>query len=330
MDFNSNLASFIVGLIEQKRSLGYKYESEVGILKRFDSFCITHYPSENGLTQEIVLHWSQQNPNEKPATVQSRVTPVRELAKYMIRIRKSAFILPNGTLPKITKYIPHIYTDDELKRLFHYIDNCKYCSQVPFRHLVMPVFFRILYSCGLRLSEARLLKVKDIDLENGIITVTNAKFGKHRQIPVTDNLNERIKSYFNNIHLLSSNDDWFFPGYNNKPMTIVNVGKNLYRFLRLAKISRSGRYSKPNVKGSPNVHSFRHTFAVHCLRKWVLEEKDLRAYIPVLQAYLGHVEFRDTAYYLHLTSELYPNITDKIQKTLGDIIPKVGDSDEDN
>lgn len=330
MEFNSNFRKSIYGLIEQKRALGYKYLSPVGILKRFDDFCEINYPNEKILTKEIVLHWATKLPNEKPATLQGRVTPVNELAKYMIRTGKEAFILPKGNLPIIPKYVPHIYTDDELLRLFKYIDSCKYCSQVPFRHLVMPTFFRLLYCCGLRLSEARLLQIKDVDLEIGVITITNAKFDKHRQIPVSDNLKQRMCDYFNHVHLLSSENDWFFPGYKNKPMTMGNVEKNLYRFLRLAGISRSGRNARPNVKGSPNVHSFRHTFAVHCLRKWVLEEKDLQAYMPVLQAYLGHVEFKDTAYYLHLTSELYPNITAKIQDILGDIIPKAGEVNENN
>lgn len=328
--FYSNFATFIKDLIAQKRSLGYKYESQVGTFKRFDTFCITNYPNEKVLSKEIVLHWSTKLPNEKPATLQNRVTVVNELAKYLLRLDIYAFILPKGTLPTVQKHIPHIYTDEELRRIFEHIDNCKYCSQVPFRHLVMPVFFRVIYCCGMRLSEARLLKVKDVDLNNGVITINNAKFDKQRQIPVLDNLLYRLIEYFEKVHIFSSPDDWFFIGYKNKPMTSSNVEKNLYRFLRLAKIPRSGRNFRSNTKGSPNIHSFRHTFAVHCLRKWVIEEKDLKAYIPILQAYLGHVEFSDTAYYLHLTSELYPNITEKIQQSFGDIIPKVGVIIENN
>jgi integrase len=70
--------------------------------------------------------------------------------------------------------------------------------------------------------------------------------------------------------------------------------------------------------------------AVHCLRRWELEGKDLRAFLPVLQAYLGHVSLADTAYYLHLTADLFPNITEQVEKALGDIVPKVGGDDEAN
>ena len=328
MKYLSVFATHISGLIEQKRALGYKYDSQPAILKRFDTFCIERYSGKTELDREIVLDWSVKRPNEKPATLQGRITPVNELAKYMIRLGIPAFILPKGMLPHVPRYIPHIYSNDELRRIFEQIDRCRYCSEVPYRHFVMPVFFRLLYACGLRLSEARLLKVRDVDLNEGVITITKAKLDKHRQIPVSPQLLKRLNKYYHNIHMFSTPDSWFFPGFGGKPMTIGNVEKNLHRFLWQAGISRSGRHSKPEQRGGPNVHSFRHTFAVHCLRKWVLEDKDLRAYLPVLQAYLGHVEFSDTAYYLHLTADLFPNIVEKVQSTLGDIIPKAGCFDE--
>ena len=67
----------------------------------------------------------------------------------------------------------------------------------------MPVLFRLLYSCGLRLSEARLLKVCDVDLNEGVITITKAKLDKHRQIPVSPQLLERLNKYYHNIHSFS-------------------------------------------------------------------------------------------------------------------------------
>lgn len=324
MPYFSGFAPHIIGLIEQKQALGYKYGSESAMLRRFDSFCTERYSSEIVLSREVVLDWATKRPCEHPGTLQGRITPVKELEKYMVKLGYQAFILPKGILPRIPKYMPHIYSNDELKRLFKQIDHCHYCSEVPHRHRIMPVFFRMLYCCGLRLSEARLLKVKDVDLYAGVITVTNAKLGKHRQLPVSPELLERLKAYSQGVHTLSALDDWLFPGYGGKPMTMGNVEKNLRKFLWQAGISHGGR-----GKG-PRVHDFRSTFAVHCLRGWVLEGKDLRAYIPVLQAYMGHVSFGDTAYYLHLTADLFPNITEQVERTFGGIIPKAGAYNEDN
>lgn len=324
MRYTSDFAPYIIGLMEEKRSLGYKYSSQPEILRRFDRFCCEYYPNESVLSREIMLAWAAKRPGEHPGTLQGRITPVKELAKYMVRLGHEAFILPKGMMPRIPRYMPHIYSNDELKRIFAQTDQCKFCSEVPCRHYVMPVFSRLLYCCGLRLTEARLLKVKDVDLQEGVITVTNGKLGKHRQLPVSTELLERLKNYHQNVHIFSDPEDWFFPGYKGKPMTMGNVEKNLRKFLWKAGISHGGR-----GKG-PRVHDFRHTMAVHCLRRWVMEGKNLQSYLPVLQSYLGHVSLSDTAYYLHLTADLFPNITEQVENVLGDIIPKVGGYDENH
>lgn len=322
MEYISAFATHIIGLIEQKRSLGYKYCSEGKMLRRFDAFCMEHHQNEKVLSQEIMMAWAEKRPSEKPSNQQARLSPVRELSKYIVRLGLEAYIMPKGLMSRVPRYIPHIYTNNELMRIFEQTDKCHYCYEVPFRHHVMPIFFRLLYCTGLRLSEARLLKVEDVGLENGVITVTNAKFGKQRQLPVSPEMLDRLQKYHFNVHTFSKPDSWFFPGFNDKPMTLGNVGKNFRKFLWQARISHGGR-----GKG-PRVQDFRHTQAVHCLRRGVIDGKDLRAYLPVLQAFLGHVSFADTAYYLHLTADLFPDITEKIESVFGFIVPEVGDYDE--
>ncbi|MDR2571550.1 MAG: tyrosine-type recombinase/integrase [Oscillospiraceae bacterium] len=320
--FTSFFSGDITGLIEQKRSIGYKYQSEAGILSRFDLFCSDGYPGINVLNRELAFAWSRQRPDEHPSTLQGRITPVRELAKYIIRNGREAFVLPEGIVPKCSRYLPYIYSDDELKRIFVRIDRCHYCAEVPYRHYVMPVFFRLLYCCGLRLTEARMLKVKDVDMENGVITLTNTKMGRYRQIPLSEELYKHFISYYKNVHTFSKPDDWFFPGYKGNPMTLSNVDKNHRKFLWQARISHPGRTGL-GQRGAPTVHSFRHTFAVHCLRRWIREGKNLQAWLPVLQSYMGHVSFSGTACYLHLTTDLFPDITTQLDKELGDIIPVI-------
>lgn len=318
MGYHSFFAPFIIGLIEQKRALGYKYDSETNILRRFDVFCLNNYSNKKMLDRDLMMAWAKKRVEEKQATTQNRITPVKELAKYMVRLGIEAFILPKGMMPRVERYVPHIYTKQELKQIFFQTDQCHYCYEVPYRHLVMPVFFRLLYCTGMRLSEARLLKNMDVDLTKGVITLTNTKLGKHRQLPVSQEMLERLRNFHQSVHFLSQPGDWFFPGYQGKPMTLGNVEKNLRKFLWQARISHGGRGKVPRV------HDLRHTFAVNCLHKWVLEEKDLNAYLPVLQTYLGHVSLSDTAYYLHLTADVFPDITKKMEETFIDVTPEVG------
>jgi integrase len=61
--------------------------------------------------------------------------------------------------------------------------------------------------------------------------------------------------------------------------------------------------------------------AVNNLRSWFAHGEDVNALLPVLQTYLGHSSIGDTAYYLHLTAEVYPDITARVKQAFGDIVP---------
>ena len=218
-------------------------------------------------------------------------------------------------LPKPARYVPHIYTDQELTALFAQTDRCRYSSEAPFRHLIMPVLFRTVYACGLRASEARLLRPGDVDVSAGVLQVRDAKGGKDRQVPVSGALRERLAGYRAQA-AGQPGWEWFFPGSSpGQPLTLGNVYKNFRRFLWQARISHGG------PGRGPRVHDLRHTFAVNNLRSWFGQGEDAGALLPVLQAYMGHSSISDTAYYLRLTAESYPQIAARVQQAFGDIVP---------
>ena len=49
----------------------------------------------------------------------------------------------------------------------------------------MPLLFRLLYGCGLRISEALNIEVQDVDLETGVLTILDGKFNKDRLVPMS-------------------------------------------------------------------------------------------------------------------------------------------------
>jgi integrase len=311
--------------IELKRSIGYKYNNEANHFKRFDRFTKEKYPLSYFLTKEIVLDWCSKKNYEAQANQCSRTSIIRQFGKYLDSIGVQAFIIPKGYYPTEEQYIPYIYTVEELTRFFSETDKCKYCYEFPYRHLIMPVFFRMIYMCGLRVSEARLLKVSDVDLENGILTIQHSKKDNSRLVPMSDSLTEYCRHYSKLVHPYPVGEDCYFPTRYGKPMTIGNIYKNFRRFLWRARISHSGR-----GKG-PRVHDFRHTFAVHCLKKWTEGEKDLMVYLPVLKTFMGHESFEETAYYLRLTADVFPKITLKLENKYPEIIPELeGDTYETN
>ena len=318
MTLEITMDSAIRALVTEKRAVGYKYVAEERALSRFRAFCCAQFPGLEAPSEAAVEAWvtAAQQRGVKPATLQSLVAPVRELARWLGRRGVPAYVLPPGVLERPTRYVPHIYTDVELAALFTQADRCSYCSAVPFRHLVMPVLFRTIYACGLRASEARLLRFADVDIDTGVLQVRDAKGGKDRQVPVSKPLGQRLADYHAQV-VGRTGGEWFFPGTAGAPLTLGNLDKNFRRFLWQARISHRGRGH------GPRVHDLRHAFAVNNLRACFARGDDVGAFLPVLQAYMGHASPDDTAYYLRLTAESYPHITAQVRRVVGDVVPPV-------
>ena len=301
--------------IHLKQSVGYKFAT--GALHRFDRFTTEHYPTADCLTKDIVLDWCRKRPYEAPANRNTRASIIRQFGAYLDSLGCPAYILPKGSYPKGQHYVPYIYAEDELNRFFAQTDSCRYCVECPHRHAIMPVFFRMIYTCGLRVSEARMLKVGEVDFDEGVLTISYAKKDKDRLVPMADSLLKRCRTYAEVVHRSSDSQTYFFPAGNGMPLTPPNVYKNFRKFLWQAGISHGGR-----GKG-PRIHDFRHTYACHCLKRWVDQGKDLSAYLPILKTYLGHDSFQETAYYLRLTADVFPDITIRMEGCYPDLIPRL-------
>ena len=150
--------------VKLKQSIGYKYHTEATHLKRFDKFILEKYPDATVLTKEIVLDWCSKKTYETQTNQCCRTSVIRQLGRYLASIEVYAYIIPKRYYSSARQYTPHIYTIDELSRFFVQTDQCQYCYECPYRHLIMPIIFRMVYLCGLRISEARFLKVADVIL----------------------------------------------------------------------------------------------------------------------------------------------------------------------
>jgi len=322
-EFESHLAPYMIGLIEQKRALGYKYETQESILKKFDRLCSERFPDERTVTRAMLDVWSLKKDYEQPGTLRNRVTAVAHLADFICGFGQAAYIFPTNDLPKEPKYIPHIYSEDELQRLFRQIDCCHYSPEAPSRHLIMPLLFRMLYCCGLRLGEALRLEIGDVDLDAGVLLTRASKYDNDRYVPMSEELAELCRKYAKQVHLPATNHKFFFPSPNGGRIPDINIYTNFRKFLHKAGISHGGR-----GKG-PRIIDFRHTFAVHCLKRMVLSGRDLNVYHQVLKTYMGHSFFKYTAYYLRLTKDMFPDIRQKIEAHYESVLNCIGgDSDE--
>lgn len=121
----------------------------------------------------------------------------------------------------------------------------------------------MLYSCGLRISEALSLKVRDVDIQGGSLIIRDTKFFKDRLIPMHKNLTIRCLEYFERTLVLAAPDDYFFPSGNTEHIrnsAFYQYFRNLLRITGI-RVAKSG--------SGPRVHNLRHTFAVHCLKNWI-------------------------------------------------------------
>ena len=316
--FNSPFKSDIQKFLDLKHSLGYKYALEEILLSQFDKMCIFKYPKEKVLTQIIAMDWATARKNESKSSIGNRIVTIREFAKYLNNTGKYAFVIPTTYIPKKKKYQSYIYTNFELKKIFDVIDNKKFNCRYKNCYIAYPVLFRILYCCGLRISEALHLKVKDVDLQNGIIYVYESKNNTDRLVPISEKLKNICIKYFNKLHLSSARNDFFFFTKNSQTQIGQSAIHTSFRkILALAGIEKS----KLN---NPRIHDFRHTFAINCLKKFISENKDLNAYLPILKTYMGHSKFKSTEYYLKLTNDMFPDILLRFNSYIEDAIPDIG------
>ncbi|MCD2346147.1 tyrosine-type recombinase/integrase [Clostridium guangxiense] len=314
--FSSHFKEHIRGLVDQKHLLGYPYEESERILYNFDQFCIKNFDTEVNLTKEIGLAWAQINHSEKNNSFRNRLMPIRELARYMNRIGIEAYIIPVDLVKKGQRYIPHIYTKEELSSFFNVLDQIPYKRKFPLRHLVIPVIFRVIYCCGLRPSEARKLKVCNVNLKNGRLNILESKGHKDRVVILADDVLDLCKKYYKVKQLIFPQSEYFFPSSDGSMYTKGWMEKTF----RICWVNTGIQRSRGNP---PRVYDFRHTFATNRLYKWLNEGKDLTACLPYLSAYMGHAQLSDTAYYIHLVPEFFPQMAQMDINKFECLIPEV-------
>jgi len=127
--------------------------------------------------------------------------------------------------------------------------------------LVLPLLLRILYGCGLRISEAVHLTLQDVDLNKGSLYIRHAKFNKERILPMAESLSERCREYCKTAGVGKLGNPYFFPSPYGGHYSESTLYKLFREVLRQARISHLGR-----GKG-PRIHDVRHVFSVNCLKK---------------------------------------------------------------
>ncbi|NSW89251.1 MAG: tyrosine-type recombinase/integrase [Firmicutes bacterium] len=246
--YSGPLREAIEKFIAEKRGMGLQYNSAAERLANFDRFSIKFGYATNVLSKEVVEAWTARRPNEGTNTQRLRVTIIRELGVFMQRCGYEAYIAPKDLVKKTgSNYVPYIFSDDEIARIFKQAVLLKPSPQAPIGHIVIPLFMRMLYYCGLRVSEARYLKVKDVDLENGILTIQGTKFDKDRLVPMSPFLTEQCRIYSDKVHKFSDPEAFYFPNARNNIYGMLQIYDAFRKILWKAGISHGGKGKGPRI-----------------------------------------------------------------------------------
>lgn len=300
--FRSSFADRIRGFLDRKTALGFKYGRESAILQNFDRFCIDHFPDVDSLTDELCLAWATKRDSECNNSFQVRISPLREFARYLISNGDSAYIIPEIIGKSTATSPPYIFTENEILAIWDYLDHLPPCTNSPLRHLTIPTMIKLLYCCGLRPCEARRLRVNDIDLSKGRLNILESKQHKSRIVMMADDVTEFLSEYNYTISAIIPNRIPFFPSPNGSFYERQCMKKPFKMALQAAKIHRTTGFH-------PRLYDFRHTFATHCLYRWMREGKDISSMIPYLSSYMGHSLISDTYYYIHFVPGLFEELS---------------------
>ena len=238
-----------------------------------------------------------------------RISAIRQFGKYLQSIGiTDAYVLPSGLSRKVERYVPHFFTHQEIVAFFAACDNLQPHRAMWARHLVLPVFFRVLYCCGLRTGETRTLKAEDVDLKNGYIRILHSKGEKSRSLPLPQDLLALLRRYDDRVSQIYPHRVYFFPttraacyrcGY------IGTVFKGIW--------NKTGLVQTPGPK--PRAYDFRHHFAFANLNRWIAAGIDINSMLPYLSRYMGHSCLESTDYYLHLVPEFFHTFSEKMKST---------------
>lgn len=191
----------------------------------FDNYCAEHYPGQATLC-EGMLEWCKERPTEKGNSCKYRISVVIGFVKFANSEGWTDIAPPQTPTQKPCLYIPHAFTQLEISQLFtecdKYVINSRIKGKTMCRQLnllELPVYFRLLYSTGMRTNEARLLKCSDVDLSCGVININQTKgFDQHRVV-LHESMRVLLEQYDKRIAHIMPRRIMFFPDKNDAPHT---------------------------------------------------------------------------------------------------------------
>jgi integrase len=282
-----------------KRAMGMSYRRAEFILRSFVRFVREQCGERSVSLEQVVTRWVARIDGRKANTVASEFGVVRQLCLFRRRSDPHGFVPDHAIAPvKESVFVPYIFTREEVLALVAAATRHE-CGRI--WGAMLRALSLVLYCTGMRLGEAVRLRIVDVDLRQGILSVQHSK-GRSRILPIRADLVEELRQYLRRRKEVLDDS-----GVDASALFVRRDGSALA--LRAAsdalrRLLRDLGLKPPIGRIGARPYEFRHAFAVHRLTVWAVEGVDVHVKLPWLSAYLGHVNVLGTEVYLKATPQL--------------------------
>jgi integrase len=294
------MATRVEEYLAYRRALGYLIRIEGDLLRSFARFadgCGHRGP----LTLELALRWARLPERADRMYQARRLEMLRPLARYLAPRQPGTEIPPRGLLgPAHVRRPAYIYTQPQIAALLNAAHGLPPADGL--RPRTYATLLGLLACTGLRIAEALALRIEDVDLESGVMSIFQTKFRKSRLVPLHPSTLGPLWEYATArcrrpVPRVGAS---FFSCEAGRPLPYGTVRHTFHLLLQQALPG-----VRPLGRPRPRLHDLRHTFVCRRLLAWYDAGKPIDGCIDQLSAYLGHVKVTDTYWYLTGLPELF-------------------------
>lgn len=320
-EFRSGFAELIEQFICYRKASGVWNELNYGYnLRKFDSFCADNYPGAS-LSQEMIEKWCCKHGAELN---RSRNIRVRVLGTFIAYLQKRGLtdVKPPTILAnEPCTYIPHAFTYQELQRFFYECDHIqpkRKCIRDMLPKYICPVLFRLLYSSGIRTTEARMLRRDNVDFVCGILDIQESKGYDQHYVALHPSMTELLKKYDDFINNIQPDREYFFQNTNGE-------------YFNHGWLERWFRTLWKNANGNDIVataYELRHYYATTNINRWNIDSFEFSDKLLYLAKSMGHRGTGSTLHYYSIVPRLADTIKVSTENGFNDIIMEVSYEEE--
>ena len=285
--------------LSDRRNAGFNVSGDITRLRQFACFADLRKAAQPHLTVMLAVEWARSSKHQRPITWARRLEVLRCFAKYWQRFDPLTEVPPSGLLGRAyRRLVPHVFTEQEVSALMAATDQ--YISRDSLRSATCKTMFGLLGSCGLRPAEAIRLTRADVDLDNGVLFIGEAKGHRSRWVPLHQSVTNALCTYaqLRNRVVAEPPNDRFFLLDNGHPASVGTIQRALEMLCgKLGWLPR-GDYAHHRC------YDFRHSFIVNTLLHLHQIGIDADHAILPLSTYVGHTSIAHTYWYCTATPEL--------------------------